>query len=39
MNFDPIPEVHESWGFMAALALMAAAAIIPCLIFKRRRWR
>ncbi|HEV7432441.1 MAG TPA: magnesium transporter CorA family protein [Steroidobacteraceae bacterium] len=38
MNFDHIPWAHESWGFMAALALMVASALIPYLIFKRRRW-
>ena len=38
MNFDHIPWAHESWGFMAALGLMVASAVIPYLIFKRRRW-
>jgi magnesium transporter len=38
MNFDHIPWSHESWGFMAALALMVASAVIPYLFFKRRRW-
>jgi len=38
MNFDHIPWAHESWGFMAALGLMIASAVIPYLIFKRRRW-
>jgi magnesium transporter len=38
MNFDHIPWAHESWGFMGALGLMVASALIPYLIFKRRRW-
>jgi magnesium transporter len=38
MNFDHIPWAHESWGFMAALGLMAASALVPYLLFKRRGW-
>ena len=38
MNFEHIPWSHESWGFMAALGLMVASAVIPYVIFKRRRW-
>jgi magnesium transporter len=38
MNFDHIPWAHESWGFMAALGLMVASAVLPYLYFKRRRW-
>lgn len=38
MNFDHIPWSHESWGFMAALGLMVASALLPYLFFKRRRW-
>jgi magnesium transporter len=38
MNFDHIPWAHESWGFMAALALMLVSALVPYLFFKRRRW-
>ena len=38
MNFDHIPWAHESWGFMAALGLMLASALVPYLFFKRRRW-
>ena len=37
MNFEHIPWAHESWGFMAALALMLASALVPYLFFKRRR--
>jgi magnesium transporter len=38
MNFDHIPWAHESWGFMAALALMVASSLLPYLFFKRRGW-
>jgi magnesium transporter len=38
MNFEHIPWAHESWGFPAALVLMAASAIIPYVVFKRRGW-
>jgi magnesium transporter len=38
MNFDHIPWAHESWGFLAALGLMVASALLPYLYFKRRRW-
>jgi magnesium transporter len=38
MNFDHIPWAHESWGFMGALGLMVASALVPYLVFKRRRW-
>lgn len=38
MNFDHIPWAHESWGFLAALGLMAVSALVPYLLFKRRGW-
>ena len=38
MNFDHIPWAHESWGFLAALGLMVASALVPYVIFKRRGW-
>jgi magnesium transporter len=38
MNFDHIPWAHESWGFMGALGLMVASALLPYLFFKRRGW-
>jgi len=38
MNFEHIPWLHESWGFMAALGLMVASAVIPYVIFKRKGW-
>jgi magnesium transporter len=38
MNFDHIPWAHEPWGFLGALGLMIASALVPYLIFKRRGW-
>ena len=38
MNFDVIPELHWKMGYPLALTLMAAAAILPILWFKRRGW-
>jgi len=38
MNFEHLPWAHESWGFLAALGLMLASALVPYLIFKRRGW-
>jgi len=38
MNFDHIPWAHESWGFLGALGLMLASALVPYLFFKRKRW-
>ena len=38
MNFDHIPWAHESWGFLGALGLMVASALVPYLVFKRRGW-
>lgn len=38
MNFDLIPELHWRMGYPLALAVMAAAAILPILWFKRRGW-
>jgi len=38
MNFEHIPWTHESWGFGAALGLMAASSILPWLLFKHRGW-
>ena len=29
MNFEHMPWLHESWGFLAALGLMVASALIP----------
>lgn len=38
MNFDLIPELHWRLGYPLALAMMAAAGILPFLWFKRRGW-
>ena len=38
MNFTRIPWAGESWGFMAALGLMVASALVPYVLFKRRGW-
>lgn len=38
MNFDHMPELHWSWGYPAALALMVATAVVPLLYLKRRNW-
>ena len=39
MNFKKwMPELEWEWGYPLALAFMAAAAAIPYLYFKRKRW-
>lgn len=38
MNFAHIPWAGESWGFLAALGLMVASALVPYVLFKRRGW-
>ena len=38
MNFDLMPELHLSFGYPLALALMVVSAILPYLYFKRRGW-
>jgi magnesium transporter len=38
MNFEHIPWLHETWGWYAALGLMAASAIVPWLWFKQKGW-
>jgi magnesium transporter len=38
MNFNVLPELDWSYGYAWALGLMAASALIPFLIFKRRGW-
>jgi magnesium transporter len=38
MNFDNMPELHWSWGYPAALALMAATSVTLYVVFKRRHW-
>ncbi len=38
MNFKILPELTWEYGYLWALGLMIASAVIPFLIFKRRGW-
>ena len=38
MNFEVMPELKVSWGYFAALGLMAAVAIGMLGFFRRKRW-
>lgn len=38
MNFTHMPELHETWGYPFALALMVAAVIVLYGFFKRIKW-
>jgi magnesium transporter len=38
MNFDVMPELHFTWGYPAALALIVASAVGPYLFFRRKGW-
>jgi len=38
MNFDHMPELHQIWGYPAALGLMASVVTFLYLLFKRRGW-
>jgi magnesium transporter len=38
MNFEHMPWLHESWGFLAAIGTMVASAVLPWLWFKHKRW-
>ena len=38
MNFEHMPWLHESWGFLAATGTMIASAVLPWLWFKHKRW-
>jgi magnesium transporter len=38
MNFEHMPWLQESWGFMAALGVMVASSLLPWLLFKQKRW-
>jgi hypothetical protein len=37
MNFDFMPELHEPWGYPAALSRMAASSLILFILFKTPR--
>jgi len=38
MNFDSMPELHWTFGYPFALALMALVCLVLYLLFKRRGW-
>jgi magnesium transporter len=38
MNFDHMPELHQVWGYPAAIGLMAAIVLWLYVLFKRRGW-
>jgi magnesium transporter len=38
MNFDFMPELHQPWGYPAALGAMAASSVILYIVFKKRGW-
>ena len=38
MNFDFMPELHEPWGYPAALVAMAASSLVLFVLFRRRGW-
>lgn len=38
MNFDVMPELHFTWGYPAALALIVISAVGPYLVFRRKGW-
>jgi magnesium transporter len=38
MNFDDIPELHQTWGYPAALAAMAVSSLVLYIVFKRKNW-
>lgn len=38
MNFEHMPWLHDIWGAGAALGVMVASAVLPWLVFKRKRW-
>lgn len=38
MNFDTMPELHWTFGYPMALALMATTSLTLYIIFKRRGW-
>jgi len=38
MNFAAMPELHQPWGYPAALAAMLASALGCFLVFKWKKW-
>ncbi|MFF1798372.1 magnesium and cobalt transport protein CorA [Kitasatospora sp. NPDC058263] len=38
MNFDHMPELHQVWGYPAAVALMVLVCLVLHRVFKRHDW-
>ena len=38
MNFDFMPELHNKWGYPAAIILMILSSLLILLFFKRKKW-
>jgi magnesium transporter len=38
MNFQFMPELHESWGYPVVLAVMVISSIVPYVYFRRKGW-
>jgi magnesium transporter len=38
MNFEHMPELHQSWGYPAVLVLMASVCLVLHRVFKRSGW-
>jgi magnesium transporter len=38
MNFDHIPELHQAWGYPAALGLMLLVCLLRYRTFRRNLW-
>ena len=38
MNFDTMPELHWSHGYLVAIGLMILSAVLPMWYFRRRGW-
>ena len=38
MNFDVMPELHQSWGYPAALLAMLASSVATWLFFRWKNW-
>ena len=38
MNFQHMPELTKTWGYPAALLMMAGSAVLPMLYFRKRGW-
>ncbi len=38
MNFSYMPELTKTWGYPAALLVMAGSAVLPMLYFRKRGW-